>query len=72
MWNKKILWNNQYLILAFLIGFALISMVLLMPAINVVFHVQTLKITQYAVVCGYAFLSFILIQLGKGEKGTWI
>lgn len=72
VWNKKILWNNQYLILAFLIGFALISMVLLMPAINVVFHVQTLKITQYAVVCGYAFLSFILIQLGKGEKGTWI
>lgn len=72
VWNKKMLWNNQYLILAFLIGFALISMVLLIPAINAVFHVQTLKITQYAVVCGYAFLSFILIQLGKGEKGTWI
>ncbi len=66
------LWNNQYLILACLIGFVLVSMVLLISELNVVFHVQTLKFSQYVVVCGYAFLSFVLIQLGKGEKGTWI
>lgn len=72
VWNKKMLWNNQYLILACLTGFVLVSMVLLISELNVVFHVQTLKFSQYVVVCGYAFLSFVLIQLGKGEKGTWI
>lgn len=59
------LWNNKYLIGAFAIGFGLMSAVLLLPALETVFKVQTLDITQLFIVYGLAFANLPIIQLLK-------
>lgn len=64
MFSKK-LWNNIYLIGAFLIGFVLITSVLTIPALQNVFKVVPLNVTQLFTVCGLALLNLPVIQLLK-------
>ena len=64
MFSKK-LWNNIYLIGAFLIGFVLITSVLTIPALQNVFKVVTLNVTQLFTVYGIALLNLPVIQLLK-------
>ena len=64
----KRLFDNLYLIGAFVIGFVLITSVLMIPALNGVFHVQTLTIAQLFTVYGTALLNFPVIQAMKAVK----
>lgn len=64
MFSKK-LWNNIYLIGAFLIGFVLIISVLTIPALQNVFKVVPLNVTQLFTVYGLALLNLPVIQLLK-------
>lgn len=64
MFSKK-LWNNIYLIGAFLIGFVLITSVLTIPALQNVFKVVPLNVTQLFTVYGLALLNLLVIQLLK-------
>lgn len=64
MFSKK-LWNNIYLIGAFLIGFVLITSVLTIPALQNVFKVVPLNVTQLFTVYGFALLNLPVIQLLK-------
>ena len=64
MFSKK-LWNNIYLIGAFLIGFVLITSVLTIPALQNVFKVVPLNVTQLFTVYGLALLNLPGIQLLK-------
>ena len=67
MFSKK-LWNNIYLIGAFLIGFVLITSVLTIPALQNVFKVVPLNVTQLFTVYGLALLNLPVIQLLKWNK----
>ncbi len=60
--------NNSYLIGAFLIGMALITCVLLLPALQGIFKVVTLDMGQLAAVFGLSFLNLPVIQLMKWRK----
>lgn len=64
MFSKK-LWNNIYLIGAFLIGFVLITSVLTIPALQNVFKVVPLNVTQLFTVYGLALLNLPVIQFLK-------
>ena len=64
MFSKK-LWNNIYLIGGFLIGFVLITSVLTIPALQNVFKVVPLNVTQLFTVYGLALLNLPVIQLLK-------
>ena len=64
----KRLFDNLYLIGAFVIGFVMITSVLMIPALNGVFHVQTLTIAQLFTVYGMALLNFPVIQAMKAVK----
>ncbi len=64
----KRLFDNLYLIGAFVIGFVLITSVLMIPALNGVFHVETLTIAQLFTVYGMALLNFPVIQAMKAVK----
>lgn len=64
MFSKK-MWNNIYLIGAFLIGFVLITAVLTIPALHTVFKVASLNMTQLFTVYGLALLNLPVIQLLK-------
>lgn len=64
MFSKK-LWNNIYLIGVFLIGFVLITSVLTIPALQNVFKVVPLNVTQLFTVYGLALLNLPVIQLLK-------
>lgn len=57
--------NNPYLIAAFFIGFALITLVLTVPGLHEIFKVQTLGLPQLFTVYGLAFLNIPVIQLIK-------
>ena len=65
---KKDLWNNKFLIGAFVIGIVLMTGVMLIPSLQSVFKVQTLNITQLLTVYGLAFINLPVIQLIKGLK----
>lgn len=62
---KKDMWNNKYLIGAFLIGAFLMTCVLTIPGLHHVFKVQTLNLSQLFTVYGLAFMNLPLIQLIK-------
>ncbi len=64
MFSKK-MWNNIYLIGAFLIGFVLITSVLTIPVLHNVFKVVPLNMTQLLTVYGLALLNLPVIQLLK-------
>lgn len=57
--------NNKYMQGAFLVGFVLLNAVLLIPAMQGLFSVQTLNMTQLFTVYGLALLNLPIIQLLK-------
>ena len=68
--NKPIIftkrfWNNIYLIGAFVLGWLLITGVLMIPAFQGMFKVQTLTVAQLMTVYGLALLNLPVIQLLK-------
>lgn len=63
------LFNNIYLIGAFFIGLALITGVLMIPALHGVFKVVTLSIPQLMKVYGLAVLNLPVIQILKWFRG---
>ena len=68
--NKPIIftkrfWNNIYLIGAFVFGWLLITGVLMIPALQGMFKVQTLTVAQLMTVYGLALLNLPVIQLLK-------
>lgn len=65
---SKRLWNNIYLIGAFLLGLVLITCVMTIPALDEVFKVQTLTFTQLLIVYGLALVNLSIIQLMKKIK----
>lgn len=64
LFTKKF-FNNIYLIGAFFIGFVLITGVLTIPALQGVFKVDSLNMTQLFTVYGLALLNLPVIQLMK-------
>ncbi|WP_461810317.1 cation-translocating P-type ATPase [Faecalimonas sp.] len=61
----KRFFNNIYLIGAFLLGLVLISSVLMIPALNSIFKVQTLNVSQLMIVYGLALINLPIIQFLK-------
>ena len=59
---SKRLWNNIYLIGAFLLGLVLITCVMTIPALDEVFKVQTLTFTQLLIVYGLALVNLPIIS----------
>lgn len=57
--------NNIYLTGAFLIGFAMITVIMVIPALQGVFKVATLNMTQLFMVYGLALFNLPVIQLMK-------
>lgn len=62
---KKDMWNNIYLIGAFILGAVLMTCVITIPGLQTVFKVQTLNMTQILTVYGLAFANLPVIQLMK-------
>ncbi|HIU03462.1 MAG TPA: cation-translocating P-type ATPase [Candidatus Onthocola gallistercoris] len=60
--------NNKYLIGAFILGLALITLVMLLPALQGVFQVQSLTAGQLFTVYGLAFVNIPVIQLLKAIR----
>ncbi|MEE1312636.1 MAG: cation-translocating P-type ATPase [Lachnospiraceae bacterium] len=65
---KKEMWNNPYLLGAFLLGAVLMTGVLCIPALHGLFKVQTLKVSQLLIVYGLSFCSMLIIQLLKAIR----
>ena len=65
---SKRLWNNIYLIGAFLLGLVLITCVMTIPALHGIFKVQPLTFTQLLIVYGLALVNLPVIQLMKKIK----
>lgn len=61
----KRFFNNIYLIGAFLLGLVLITSVLMIPALDSIFKVQTLSISQLMTVYGLALVNLPIIQFLK-------
>lgn len=61
----KTFFNNKYLIGAFAIGIVLMTSVMVLPALNSIFKVQTLTMVQLFTVYGLALLHLIVIQTLK-------
>ena len=66
----KALFNNKYLLSAFVIGFIMIATVLIFPVFSSVFKVITLNLTQLLIVCLLAFLNLPIIQIFKNILKT--
>ncbi len=65
---KKQMFNNKYLIGAFILGLALITAVLTIPALDGIFKVQTLGIKELLIVYGFALTDLIVIQILKAIR----
>ncbi len=65
VWFTKKMWNNKGMIGAFLIGFGLLNAVLLIPALQQIFAVVPLNMSQLGSVYGLAIAAFAVIQLLK-------
>ena len=61
----KRFFNNKWLVGAFLLGAALITLVLTVPGLHVIFKVQTLSLAQLGMVYAFAFASLPVIQAVK-------
>ena len=62
---SKTFFNNIYLLGAFVLGLVLITSVLMIPAVDTIFKVQTLNVTQLFTVYGLSLLNLPVIQLLK-------
>ena len=67
VFTKKF-FNNLYLIGAFVAGFILINLVLMIPALHTLFKVQTLSLTQLLTVYGLSLASLTVIQILKAVR----
>ena len=65
----KRFFNNKWLVGAFLLGAALITLVLTVPGLHVIFKVQTLSLAQLGMVYAFAFASLPVIQAVKWIRG---
>ena len=65
---KKSMWNNKWLIGAFLVGAVLLFAVLLIPFLKGVFSVSALALGQVGAIVGLAFGSMLVIQLLKAIR----
>lgn len=65
----KRFFNNKWLADAFLLGVALITVVLTVPGLHVIFKVQTLSLAQLGMVYAFAFASLPVIQAVKWIRG---
>ncbi len=61
----KSFFNNIYLLISFIIGFILITGIMMIPMFESMFKVQTLSIVEIGIVYGLSFLSLCLIQFVK-------
>ena len=61
----KRFFNNKYLAGAFLLGLALITGVVMIPAMDTIFKVQTLTLTQLLIMYGLSLANLPVIQLIK-------
>jgi len=61
----KRFFNNIYLIGAFGLGLALITAVMLIPALHSIFQVQTLNLTQLLIMFGLSLANLPIIQFIK-------
>lgn len=68
VFTRKV-WNNKWLIGAFLLGMALITAALTIPAVDHVFKVQSLGLSQLMTVYALAFMNIPVIQLLKWVWG---
>ena len=66
--GRETRFNNIYLQGAFLIGFVLITAVLTIPALEGIFSVTSLSITQLLTVYGLAILNIPVIQCIKAIR----
>lgn len=64
----KRVFNNIYLIGAFLLGLVLITAVMMVPGLQNIFKVQSLNITQLFTVYGLAVVNLPIIQLMKAAR----
>ena len=62
VFTSKLL-NNIYLIGAFVVGLALVTMVVMIPGLHSIFKVQTLNLTQLLIVYGLAAVNIPIIQI---------
>ena len=67
VFTRKV-FNNIYLLGAFLLGMFLITSVVMIPALHNLFQVQTLTFTQLLIVYGLAAVNIPVIQLLKAVK----
>ena len=65
---QKEMFNNRYLNLSFLVGFALLSAVLLLPPLKPLFKVVTLTPMLYGVIIGCAAMNVVEIQVIKAIR----
>ena len=63
--------NNVYLIGAFVLGIALITSVVMIPALHSIFKVQTLTTGQLFTVYGLAALNIPIIPILKAVRLAW-
>jgi len=64
----RLFWNNLYLIGAFLIGFVLITCVMLIPGLQGIFKVVSLNAGQLFTVYGLALLNLPVVQAMKSLR----
>ena len=64
VFTKKI-WNNKWLMGAFILGMALITFAVAVPQVDHIFKVQTLDMYQLLTVYLLAFLNIPVVQLMK-------
>ena len=67
VFTRKV-FNNIFLIGAFVLGIALITAVVMIPGLHSVFKVQTLDVNQLLIVYGLAAVNVPIIQLLKGIR----
>ncbi len=65
---EKQLWNNRYLLGAFVLGVVLLGSVLLIPALEPLFEVAALSAPLVGAIVGLAFGSMLVIQLLKAIR----
>ena len=67
----KRVFNNIYLIGAFVIGMILITLVVTVPGLHNIFKVQTLTLSQLLTVYGLAALNLLIIQMIKAVRAKF-
>lgn len=67
--GKAKMWNNKYMNGAFLSGFVLLNVVLLIPAFETLFQTAGITPTGVLAIYGFSLLSFFEVQCSKWIRG---